>query len=119
MLGVSSPPPVASAAASSFRKQSLRVNAPRFLPQAADADGVIALSNIRVVDFSPDNPVQRSLSAIRKAHFQLRSLQTASVTPDVLACQIALYDLILYEISNIRAGLVRKSGGPSTLSPRV
>jgi hypothetical protein len=72
------------------------------------------LSNIRYVDFSVDNPVQRSLSAIRKAHFQLRSLKTASVTPDALVSQIALYDLILYEISDIRAGLAKRFRGSTS-----
>jgi hypothetical protein len=81
------------------------------LRQVAETDGVIALSNIRYADFSPDNPVQRSLSAIRKAHFQLRSLKTASATSDALASQIALYDLILYEISDIRAGLAKRFCG--------
>jgi hypothetical protein len=80
----------------------------------ADADGVFALSDIRYVEFSHDNPVQRSLSAIRKAHFQLDSLQTASVTSDALACQIALCDLILCEISDIRAGLARSFGTPQS-----
>ena len=82
----------------------------------ADADGVVALPNIRYVEISPDNPVQRSLSALRRAHFQLQSLKAASVTSDALACQIALYDLILSEISDIRNGLARGFG--DTVSPR-
>jgi hypothetical protein len=94
-----------------LKNQSLRVKE-GCLPQ--DADGVIVLSNISCVEFSLDNPVQRSLSAIRKAHSQLHSLQTGSVTSDALACQIALYDLILYEISDIRAGLARRFGTPQS-----
>jgi hypothetical protein len=74
------------------------------------------VSDIIYVDFLPDNPVRRSLSAIRKAKFKLDDLQTASVTSDVLARQIALCNVILYEISDIRFGLVRRFGVPSTLS---
>jgi hypothetical protein len=79
-------------------------------------DGVIALSNIRYVEISPENPVQRSLSALRRAHFQLQSLKAASATSDALAYQIALCDLILCEISDIRNGLARRFG--DTPSPR-
>jgi hypothetical protein len=95
------------------------VKAPRlfdYLPQVADADGVIALSDIRYVEISPDNPVQRSLSALRRAHFQLQTLKAASVTSDALACQIALYDIILGEISDIRNGLAWRF--EDTSSPR-
>jgi hypothetical protein len=73
--------------------------------QAADADGVAVLSNITYVELLANNPVQRSLSAIKRAHFQLRSLKAASATSEALMSQIALCDLILGEISIIRAGL--------------
>jgi hypothetical protein len=66
------------------------------------------VSNIMYDETSFNNPVQRSLSALKKAHFQLQSLKSASVTSDALACQIALYDLILCEISVIRNRLARK-----------
>jgi hypothetical protein len=74
----------------------------------ADADGAVALSDIRYVEISPDNSVQRSLFALRRANFQLQCLQAASITSDAIACQIALYDLILCEISVIRNGFARK-----------
>jgi hypothetical protein len=82
----------------------------------ADADGVVALSDIMYVEISADNPVQRSLSALRSANFQLQHLKAASVTSDALACQISLYDLILGEISDIRNGFARGFG--DTRSPR-
>jgi hypothetical protein len=80
------------------------------------------LSNIGCGDFSPDNPVQRSLSAIREAHFQLRNFTDASVTSDALASQIALYELILCEVADIRAGLAKRfcnnqSDGPTFQMP--
>jgi len=78
------------------------------LQQAADTDGVTALSNITYTELLANNPVQRSLSAIKKAHFQLRSLKSASVTSDSLVSQIALCDLILCEISIIRAALAER-----------
>jgi hypothetical protein len=74
------------------------------------------VSDIIYVDFSPDNPVQRSLTAIKKSKFKLEDLQTASINSDVLAYQIALCDVILYEILNIRSGLARRFGVPSSLS---
>jgi hypothetical protein len=71
------------------------------------------VSDIIYSDFPPDHPVQRSLSALSEAHFQLQSLNPASVTSDVIACQIALYDLILSEILAVRNGLTREFEGPS------
>jgi hypothetical protein len=63
--------------------------------------------NIKYIEFSTDNPVQRSLSAIKEARERLNCLNEAAVNANTVACQIELYDQILCEILDIRAELKR------------
>jgi hypothetical protein len=54
-----------------------------------------------------DAAVLDSLSAIKEAHVQLRSLTGTSATATLLASQIQLYDFLLDEISGIHTNLAR------------
>ena len=47
------------------------------------------------------------LSSIRQAHDRIHLLSNMRASPNVLASQIKLYDVLLVEISDIRSGLVR------------
>jgi hypothetical protein len=56
---------------------------------------------------SGDPGVGNCLTAIRQAHNRLHFLSTMRASPTVLASQIELCDVLLFEISDIRSSLAR------------
>jgi hypothetical protein len=66
-----------------------------------------------------DGDLWNSLSAIRRAHIRLHLLTGKRTSPIVLASQIELCDVLLFEISGIRSSLVRdlkQTRGPPHIS---
>lgn len=56
---------------------------------------------------SGDPSLGNCLTAIKQAHDQLHLLSTMRASPTVLASQIELCDVLLFEISDIRSSLAR------------
>jgi hypothetical protein len=69
-----------------------------------------------------DGELWNSLSAIRQAHIRLHLLTGMRTSPNVLASQIELCDVLLLEISGIRSSLARdlkQTRGPPQVSSHV
>lgn len=68
------------------------------------------MTKISIVGASSDCPLRDSLSIIRQTHAQRHVLTGLATTPNVLASQIELCDVLLVEISDIRDSLAKDLG---------
>ena len=68
------------------------------------------MTKISVIEASFDCALRDSLSVIRQTHAQRHVLTGMASTPNVLASQIELCDILLVEISGIRDSLAKDLG---------